>query len=223
MLVTLFQSFFRYFGYLSGALFLCSFFIKANITSPWWFPSFCMSALCYLGFTADKLSVHDYYFLPVFPALFVLAGERFEAALHRFSNSKNLCFLVPACLLFSFLLCWPKFFKAAKPNSDVLECATLVKSHVPEGTYIATWSDVSRYNSLAYFSERLALHVEERAFPLTRYKQTSADYLVLNLPVESASSALRWISSQGAEQRDLKEMFDAKKRARICAVFRLGG
>lgn len=59
--------------------------------------------------------------------------------------------------------------KATMPNPDVLSCARLISSTSNELDLIATLSDVSRYNSLAFYSKRLAINVENDAFPISRY------------------------------------------------------
>ena len=111
-----------------------------------------------------------------------------------------------------------RFFKATRVNGDVAICASEIASHTPEGQIVATLTDVSRFNSLAYYSDRLGVNVESVIYPVARYRRAGATRLAVNLSASQFSGYESWLR----EARLLwigRDLPDFKGRERACAVY----
>jgi len=230
---SLLKYWFRYLGYLVGSILLIALLLrlvqKESIISfgkvPWWFPAWGLCSFIYLAFTADKLINHDYYFLLVFPPFFFLGGQMLSKLFsNNFLDSKSstvvaLSFLV----IFSCGLSYRQLLKAQAINEDVILCSEVIESKTQNMDIIATLTDVSRYNSLAYYSNRLAINVEQEAFPVQRYVNAGASHLLINLPpgeYEHYKDLL--VPLQAAENFHTKYVFpDFRGRPRVCALYQL--
>ncbi len=178
----------------------------------------------YLLATADKLSDHDYYYLPI-AALLTPCIALFISYILRVTESNNFNKLQIVLLI---ILCCGSFFalkrfeKATRANFDVLECSEIIKIKTSESDLIAIYTDVSRYNSLAYYAERKGVVVENTAFPISKYKSFGADFLLLNLEENESKSFKETFL---IDFKNLNNVFslklkDFRKRDRICELFK---
>jgi|GEM_PF-2825139 len=228
---SLLKIWFRYLGYLPGVILVLAVllkFIKQNGKSihqglPWWFKAWGLSSLVYLVATADKLLHHDYYFLLVFPPFFFLGGVLLANIFNRTRLSSNRLAVTAVCFVIvsNAIIGNRSLLKATSPNPDVMGCAKLIREHTSPGEMIATLSDLSRYNSLAFYSNRLAVNVEQDAFPLSRYIHAGATLLALNLPPEDHEQFRNTLLNPEIPAVARAELFDFKKRLRVCALYRL--
>jgi len=217
---TFFKIFFRYLGIVPGALFLLVLLWKRRFETTWWIHAWLAGAVIYGAFCVDKLTVHDYYFLPIFIPIFAIAGIVFASKLREMNQTTA---LIPLTVAFavSCLLTAKNLSKALTPNTDVIECSALAGELSKPGDFLATLSDVSRFNSLAYLSGRKAVNVEETSLPLSQYLHAGVSFLVMNLPTEESISYRDWILSQGGVEKATRELRDARGRLRTCAVYEL--
>lgn len=233
---------FRYLGFLPGAIFFLSIVLyftssirsffndksrTINLLKLWIFPT-----IVYLVFTADKLSHHDYYFLLLSPGLFVITAITIQFVTHYLQEKellkgKNKVYLVTLAIIIispsvqSFL----SLHKALKENSDVTQCSENIRVHTEEKSLIAYASDVSRYNSLAYYSERRGLILEQMNFPLERYVPYGVTHIAVNLPETEFNDYKYWIEKQAfpkLRQISLKtDLIDFKNRKRSCGLWKV--
>ena len=188
------------------------------VVLPWWILPYLSASFLYLLATADKIQVHDYYFLPVIPAAFGILGIYSSSLLQNVRRARLVFLLL---LLVSAALAYPKTIKAITPNNDVMECAQKILERTDSQDILAVWTDVSRFNSLAYYSNRLAVNVENQSLPISRYIKAGASKLVLDLPEEEAVATKAWLHNQKTLPLGEWIFFDAKKRSRTCALFQL--
>jgi len=230
---SLIKFWFRYLGHLVGGILLVALLLrlvrKNKMLSygevPWWFPAWGLCSFIYLAFTADKLINHDYYFLLVFPPFFFLGGQLLSNLLSRFKDRTMAVAAIAIALVFipEVTIAKRALLKATTPNPDVIKCAELINSLTDENEFIATLTDISRYNSISFYSNRLAINVEGDAFPLTRYKDAGASVLLINLPTEEAQLFQNMLLPETAEALSLAHvnLVDFRGRARTCAIYPL--
>jgi len=224
---------FRYLGYLPGGILILAILLKPlKLDSlpllfgklPWWFYAWGISSIVYLAVTADKLIYHDYYFLLVFPPFFFFGGILLtKLFLYLDARSRVLAVsVISVVLAVNILTAQRSLLKAISVNPDVMLCAELINSQTESDEIIATLTDVSRYNSLAYYSNRLAINVEQDAFPLSRYLDAGASIMVVNLPPEEYQFFKTVFLPAEKDQVSLKEAVfpDFRGRPRTCALLR---
>lgn len=226
----LWKMLFRYLGYLPGALcLLCLLFPRCRKALGCkemgnWLNLWMWMSMLYLLFTLDKLTAHDYYFLPVFVPLVVLAAD-FAMGLFRLLELRGHRVILGLSFALVFLLNpflgFRAFFKATRPNPDVVQCAEAIRSRGTDSMLIATLTDVSRFNSLAYLSGMRAINVEGNDVPLCQYQSRGAKLLVLNLAADDYEKAQTWVRSQlgKAPEHSLRDLVDFRGRPRVCSIW----
>ncbi|MDD2943200.1 MAG: hypothetical protein PHC51_09580 [bacterium] len=249
------KNWFRYFGYLTGLLTLAFLVLKyilgrladsrilplsipveiaslAAVTGIVIFPAeriFLIFSLPYLFLSADKLPHHDYYFFPVVMLLCPVVS-RFLAQLavgvQGVIADKGRTAIVVIFIVLSTGISVSKVLKAQRVNSDVVQCAKLVSDSTVDSELIATWTDLSRYNSIAYISGRKAVNIEGEAFHPNRYRRAGASVLVIDLPKNEYPMAHEWAVSHGVSAPYLTQAMSVRHGGpveRICALYRLSG
>jgi hypothetical protein len=223
---TLAKMYFRYLGYLGGGILLIEIFRnKCRLpVRTWWLVSWLLIATLYLLLTVDKLLDHDYYFLPILPPFIFLSGF----AIAKFLRTTSAPIVAGCCLIFliDFGVSAKSFLKATRENPDVLPCAKLLIEHTREDEFFASLTDISRFSSLAYFGDRLAIQVEEDHFPIERYRKAGASYLLLNLTPQRHQELTPWIRDNSkaiSEIVNLTDVKDFKGRPRICTLYHING
>ncbi len=232
--LTLQKYLFRYLGILPGIvllIYLLQFLGKKSKVNPnefllfllWGVPSF-----IYLIFTAEKLPDHDYYFLLIAPGFFVMSG----LALNYFWNSYNsknyqkYLFIGYVVIVLSPL---PQTYlslkKSLKENHDVIVCSDTISQMVPEKNLVGYLSDVSRYNSLAYYAGRFGLIIEDQNFPLSHYLGYGMNHIAVNLPDEDFEVFSNWLNQQKDIETKkiihLDTLLDFKSRKRNCGIWEI--
>ncbi len=245
---TIFKMLFRYLGYLPGAcllllialalLYRSGLLLKAveqsyaaRLRLAWrkdcrWLSHWLLCGTLYLLATSDKLLHHDYYFLLIAPPMIVLASRSLlllEGYCSERWGQKAGATLLILFALSNFAVSAKSVWKAQKSNPDVDVCAKLVRENTPKSSLVGMLTDVSRYNSLAYYSKRNGITIEHDAVPLKRYTQVGMQYLTINLPPDEARHYETWMRGQEPnimmiESRELK---DFKERPRQCALYRI--
>lgn len=230
----LLKNYFCYVGYVPGGLLLCSVlpYIRRRVPRslrgvPAWVYSWLVGVFLYLVCTLDKLVDHSYYFLLCVPPVFFFATERLVDLHRRVSTVKSprvADALIGIILLTNFAVSTKSMIKAKRQNADVLKCAEQIRNHTRPGELIATLTGVTRFNSMAFYSGRLAVNVEGASFPIARYVNAGATTLVLNLDPKHMSLMRGWINRELGRSRVLwssDELKDFRGRKRSCAIYDL--
>lgn len=225
---TTWKMYFRYLGYIPGAVMLIYLFIGQKRASPTWVRHWMWIGVLYMILTADKLLHHDYYFLVIAPPVFWYSAEALRAfekwAVQRNGNQLRVALFISLVIASNAVCSWKGLEKARRINPDVTACALEISTHTKADEFIATLTGVQRYNALAYYSRRLAINVEGREFPLSRYSRAGARTLVVNLPEDEFNDYDRWIRQQLGKASNAKfNLQDFKGRDRICALYALSG
>ena len=188
---------------------------------PVWALVWLIAAIPYALLTLDKLSAHEYYLLPFLVPLLAVVVLPLGWLLEHVRAAHNWGLVVLLCLVHVFLG-YKNLLKAQRENPDVIACADAVRSVTAPGDLLAILTDVSRYNSIAYYAERRGLHVEEFAFAPGRYRAEGAQALVIALAQERFSAAEKWLldGQGGAKVRlaDVQDLKDFRGKMRRCAV-----
>lgn len=255
IITILWKIWFRYFGYLTGALTLSLLVLKyvlgmlkdsrilplsipseltrlAVSTKIVIFPAernFLIFSLVYLFLSADKLPYHDYYFFPVVILLSPVVSRvlaQVAAGLRGMLANYKAEVIICGFVVVSTGISGSKIFKAQHVNSDVVNCANFIRDSTADNELIATWTDVSRYNSITYLSGRKAVNVEGTAFHPNRYRRAGASVLVIDLPEREFPAAHVWAASHGVSAPYLIQAMSVREggaRERVCALYRLSG
>ena len=146
--------------------------------------------------------------------------------------------VVPYALITQLAITYRSVRKAQRENPDVVVCADVIRQATAPSDIVAFLSDTQRYNSLAYYSGRRGLHVEEFAFPVDRYVRHGAQVVVIALSAAQQDAARRWVTSGRRKSRDssersearnvelvaeAKSTYDFRGSPRMCEVYRMRG
>lgn len=228
------KTWFRYLGSIPGTLVLL--IIGALLWNrksifkecPAWFAPYTFCLLLYLAFSVDKLPYHDYYFLPVIPVLYPFAAAIITKGVTHLNlkdpPARTTFLIIAALFTAHFYIGIRSFLKATKMNPDVLKCAEAIRDEVPDDRLIVTLTDVSRYNSLQYYSGRMGISVEGNNFPLNRYTLSGASFLVINLSPQEKQNLEPWLVQElqsATHRKTVRNLFDAKNRPRSCEIYQL--
>lgn len=181
-----------------------------------------LTSILYLCFTSDKLTAHDYYFLPVFvlliPYLAQFLVNNVEANKH--ATRRQLEILLCIGFTISFLFSAQRFLKASMQNKDVFLCAKVLQENTNLDQILTIWTDVSRYNSMAYISKRRGYAFESPQIGFNEYAKRGSTTLLVNLPLESTSILDAYLNDKKNKLKAIKrEIYkDAKSRERICVL-----
>jgi hypothetical protein len=184
-------------------------------------------AVLFLLLVTDKLLDHDYYYLMFFPPIVIITGHYsslfFNYISLRYGSTLSVSILSVFILITGFEG-FKHYGKATRINSDVHTCAEAIKDHTASEELIASLTDSSRYNALAYYGNRLAVNIEYDLLPLSRYTEVGAKYVVMNLP----NSVIENFSSDFQAQLNDQELLfenmnlkDFKEKNRVCRIYRL--
>lgn len=233
--MSLLKAYFKYMGHLPGVIMLYVMVLPTGIrlqrkeNFPWWIELWFGIALFYLWFTADKLINHDYYFMLIAPPFLILGAlaindlTQYLAERHgRLVACATLTLIIGATIGFSA----SAYLKATRPNPDIFYCAKLISENTDAEDLVATLTDVSRYNALAYYSGRRAINVEGITFPFERYRAAGASYLAVNMAGGGAVNYYLWLQFLPREAKLIwgsSWVKDAAGRNRHCYLFSLGG
>lgn len=241
----LIHAFFQYLGYPIGGgliVWLIVKFIRQRLSAdsapgtrrgsspgllyPWWFSRWCACSLLYLIFIADKLSAHVYYFLLPFPALCYIAAQLIADLVDSVrvrAGAGKAGVICAVFLVAHLLLSHQQLRKACLENPDVNAVSAALKSTVGREEFTAFLSDVSRYNSIAYYADRLGFHVEQNSFPLSTYQALGAKFLVIDLDAQTYSELALWFDQQLRGKKPVwsEQVYDFKGNLRIARIFQL--
>jgi hypothetical protein len=184
-------------------------------------------AILFLLLVTDKLLHHDYYYLMFFPPIVIITGYYISLFYNYISvrYSSILCvFIISVFLAITGCEGFRHYDKATRNNPDVHACADAIQAHTSPQDLIGSLTDSSRYNALAYYSNRLAVNIEQDLLPLSRYTEVGARFLVINLP---ESDIVNFSSDFQNQLRDKDLLFenmelkDYKGNSRVCRVYDL--
>lgn len=189
----------------------------------WWYLA---AFVLFLMATADKLPNHDYYFLLGAPLLVPAASASLIygfQGLSLFFKRSTVLTSAAVILLVTIGVSLKKFWKATTINPDVMLCAKAVREVLPSERLLVIASDLSRYNSIHFYSGRRGFPLEGTDFPLPRYTDAGAGVLAVNLPPEIAEELSNWALDQGAVPlvTKLPPLQDFKGRERVCRLFEI--
>lgn len=181
-----------------------------------------VSICMYLLITLDKLPDHDYYFLPVCILLIPLLSHFLLHVRNRYAIP-YFFIIIFVCYLGNSTLGIARFIKASKPNPDVYHCAEDTLTHTKESDKITYWTDVTRYNSIAYVAKRKGIAFEESGIPLRRYTEKGVSFLVINLPVDEKEKIDTYEKKAKDKIIKISEGIypDFKKRHRVCNIYKI--
>jgi hypothetical protein len=217
------KGYFRYLSYVMGGVAILSgiFWIKAkspHIPQTIWLAA--LTAVLFIFATADKIPHHDYYLLmPAVPVFVIVAT----------STSRTLLLLptrlqLPVLCVLIIGMAAPALFnvrKALREHSDVIPCAELVAAHTTPPELIATYADVTRYNSIAHYAGRFGVRVEDTSIPIRRYHAAGANSLVVDLPPTQFEQFEGWLNKQRATTSISQiRAVDYKGQPRVCGIYR---
>ncbi len=238
--LTLIKMWFQYFGYAVGAAVVlfyiagaASRYVRRWSHSDWyevesppaWVKQWLCCVLLYAILTADKLPFHSYYFLLAFPPLVYLSAMALAkiTTLVGSRYGQRSSFMFFACLLLlNGGFAGMSLAKALKPNPDVEVCAAEISSLTQQSDLIAVLTDVSRYNSINYYANRLGLYVEGDQYALQRYRDLGARYLLINLEPATYASLRPWLDRELRQAKPLwlnEQVSDFKGKKRVAAVY----
>jgi hypothetical protein len=235
------QMLFRYLGYLPATILLIVLLILLLrrigligesidwLNLAWfddrqWIAQWLICGSVFLLATTDKLLHHDYYYLLLAPPVIILAARAllileswcFERAGLRVAGSILIIFAL-SNIGFSV----KHVRKATRINPDVDQCAELLRTNSEPNALFGVLSDVSRFNSIAYYGRRNGITIENDSIQLERYQRLGMRYLLINLDPEGAAHYASWIEGQnsGMTLLDSLVLKDFKKRDRICNLY----
>jgi 4-amino-4-deoxy-L-arabinose transferase-like glycosyltransferase len=222
---TLQKGYFRYLSYAPGVVALLGSvaLVRAKRLSaiPLTIWIACGTAALFIVATADKLAHHDYYLLmPAIP-VFIIAATIVSYAL-AFVPTRIQTAALAALILTMAVPSFSNLRKALKEHADVIPCAELVAAHTQPSELLAAYADVTRYNSIPYYAQRLAVRVEDTQFPVQRYRDVGASYLVVDLPPLQNEQFGSWLSKQKVSAAIASvNSADYKGLPRVCTLYRL--
>jgi uncharacterized membrane protein YqjE len=204
--------------------------------SPWlvWWS---IAVVPYAIITLDKLIDHEYYLLPFALPLIVCVAHAVAYTVCR-ARLWWCGVLLIVAVGAQLAITYRSVRKAQRENPDVVVCADVIRQATAPEDIVAFLSDTQRYNSLAYYSDRRGLHVEEFAFPVDRYVHHGAQVVVIALSAAQQDAARRWVTSGRRKSRDssersearnvelvaeAKSTYDFRGSPRMCEVYRIRG
>lgn len=224
---------FRYLNPILGGISLAMFLFNKNFrktsTLTYWERYWLLSSAVFLIAAADKIVIHDYYFLLVFPPIASILSRGYASLINstdKISTSlqqRLIKYAHIAIVPLSFIITYNKVLSAQTNHPDVQQCAQAIVETTTSDTLIATLTDVSRFNSLAYTAKIKSINVEGPALPINQYTKLGAKLLVADLSIEDFKSYASWFTSNGLTKPlwYSDQLKDYKGKQRVCALYKL--
>lgn len=186
--------------------------------TTWWLVPWIINTFFYFALTAEKLLDHDYYFLPLLPALLLVSASMSFRVWEKFSEWPRILNFLLLLMLVDIGLTTKDYLKAIRPNPDVYECANEIERVTGEDDLIAVFSTSNRFNALHYYSDRKGFFVESPAVSVSQYASLGAKYLVINA-TETEGIKVKESLTNIPPISTVSPIYDFKRRARECLIY----